>query len=324
MELNLKPAFFWPIKRTIVRSLQFSAKVYLQRAVFRVLWQASPHRAIERAMRLMLTPPRHAFSDAELLELEEASLLPIPLISGRLIAWRWGRAADPAVVLVHGWGGRGTQLRAFIAPLLAQGLSVVAFDAPGHGMTGGRESSLPHMQQALDAVLDHLGTVHAIIGHSVGGAVAAGALARRSDIGCAVLIAPPASLAASSRRIAEKLAWPEPLRAAMQRRIEYRFGVNWSEFEAERASGEQPMLVIHDREDREVPLSEGRRHVINWPGARLLATRGLGHHRLLEDSAVIEAAAEFIAGARPIHEAAQRRTVVTPSFGEGAGGRAVL
>ncbi|MCM2308889.1 MAG: alpha/beta fold hydrolase [Sulfuritalea sp.] len=263
-----------------------------------MLWHASPHRAIERAMRLMLTPPRHAFSDAELLALEEASLLPIPLISGRLIAWRWGRAADPAVVLVHGWGGRGTQLRGFIAPLLAQGFSVVAFDAPGHGMTGGPESSLPHIQQALDAVLDHLGSVHAIIGHSVGGAVAAGALARRPALGCAVLIAPPASLAASSRRIAERLAWPEPLRAAMQRRIEYRFGVNWSEFEAERASGEQALLVIHDREDREVPLSEGRRHAINWPRARLLATRGLGHRRLLEDPAVIKAAAEFIAGAR--------------------------
>ena len=298
MELNLKAAFFWPIKRTIVRSVKFSAGLYLQRAVFRVLWQVSPQRAIERAMRLMLTPPRHGFSDAELLTLEEASLLPIPLISGRLIAWRWGRAADPAVVLVHGWGGRGTQLRGFIAPLLTEGFSVVAFDAPGHGMTGGRESSLPHIQQALDAVLDHLGAVHAIIGHSVGGAVAAGALARRPAIGSAVLIAPPASLAASSRRMAEKLAWPEPLRAAMQRRIEYRFGVDWSEFEAERATGAQPMLVIHDREDREVPFSDGRRHVLSWPAARLQATRGLGHRRLLEDPAVIEAAVDFISGVR--------------------------
>jgi len=72
----------------------------------------------------------------------------------------------------------------------------------------------------------------------------------------------------------------------------------WSEFEAERVTGEQPMLVIHDREDREVPFSEGRRHVLNWPGARLQATRGLGHRRLLEDPAVIEAAVDFISGVR--------------------------
>lgn len=299
MELKLKPAFFWPNNSTIVRSWKFSAKLSLQRAMFRLLWQVSPHHAIERAMRVMLTPPRHSFSDAELLALEEASLLPVPMISGRLIAWRWGRAADPAVVLVHGWGGRGTQLRGLVAPLLAHGFSVVTYDAPGHGMTGGGESSLPHMLQGLTAVLDHLGPVHAIVSHSVGAAVTAAVLAQRPEIKCAVLIAPPASLTAHSRRIAETLQWPEALRAAMQRRIEYRFGVDWSEFEAERARGDQPLLVIHDREDREVPFSEGRRHVANWPRSRLLATCGLGHRRVLEDVGVIKAVTDFVAGARP-------------------------
>lgn len=249
-------------------------------------------------MRLMLTPPRQPFSDEELAVLEEASLMQVPLIPGRLIAWRWGRAADPAVVLVHGWGGRGTQLRGFIEPLLARGFSVVAYDAPGHGMTGGPESSLPHVLQGLNAVLDHLGPVHAIVGHSLGGAVAAMALAQRPAVKRAVLIAPPASLADSSRRIAAALQWPEALRAAMQRRIEYRFGLDWSGFEAEQASGEQPVLVIHDRQDREVPLGEGHRHARNWPRGRLLETSGLGHRRVLADPMVIEASVDFLAGDR--------------------------
>lgn len=296
MELNLKPAFFWLINSTTVRTARFSAKLFWRRAVFRALWKASPRHAIERAMRLLLTPPRQAFSDAELEVLEEASLLPVPLISGRLIAWRWGRASDPAVVLVHGWGGRGTQLRGFIDPLLQRGFSVVSYDAPGHGMTGGAESSLPHILHSLNALLDHLGSVRAIIGHSVGGAMAAIALAQRPAIGRGVLIAPPASLVDHTRRIAAGLNWPEALRAATQRRIEYRFGVSWNEFEAESARGEQPLLVIHDAKDREVALSEGLRHVRNWPRSRLLETSGLGHRRVLEDSLVIEAAADFVAG----------------------------
>lgn len=299
MELNLKPAFFWPINRTIVRTFKFSTKLFWQRAIFRVLSQAAPRHAVERAIRVMLTPPRHPFSDAELAALEEASLVPVPLIPGRLIAWRWGRAADPAVVLVHGWGGRGTQLRSFIEPLLARGFAVVAYDAPGHGMTGGAESSLPHVLQGLNAVLDHLGPVHAIVGHSLGGAVAAMALAQRPTIKRAVLIAPPASLADSSRRIAVALQWTEALRAAVQRRIEYRFGMNWSDFEAERASGAQPVLVIHDRQDREVPIGEGHRHVRSWPHARILETDGLGHRRVLEDPTVIAASVDFLAGDRP-------------------------
>jgi pimeloyl-ACP methyl ester carboxylesterase len=299
MELNLKPAFFWAINSTTVRSPKFSTKLSYQRAIFRVLWQVSPQRAIERAARLLLTPPRQPFSDAELVTLEEASLVPVPLVPGRVIAWRWGRAKDPAVLLVHGWGGRGTQLRGFIEPLLQRGFSVVAYDAPGHGMTGGGESSLPHMLHGLQAVLDHLGPVWGIVGHSVGGAVSAMAMAQRAAIRRGVLIAPSASLADSTRHIADTLRWPHALRAAVQRRIEYRFGVKWSAFEAGAATGDQPLLVIHDRQDREVPFADGLRHVRSWPRARLLETSGLGHSRVLDDRAVILAATEFIAGEQP-------------------------
>lgn len=296
MELNLKSAFFWPINRTIVRSVKFSAALFWQRAIYRTLWRFAPKSAIDRAIRQMLTPPRQVFSDAELASLEEASLVPVPFVTGRLIAWRWGRASDPTVLLVHGWGGRGTQLRGFIKPLLERGFSVVAYDAPGHGMTGGEESSLPHILQGLDATLDHLGPVHAIVAHSVGGAMATIALAQRPDIDRAVLIAPPASLVDHTRRVAMALRWPEALRAATQRRIEYRFGMNWTEFEAESSCGKQPILVIHDAGDREVALNEGLRHARHWPLGRLLQTSGLGHRRVLEDPLVIEATTDFISG----------------------------
>ena len=300
MELKLKPAFFWGINRTTVRTFQFSAKLAWQRGLYRLLWRSAPQQAIELAARRMLTPPAHHFPDDELRLMEDASLFPVPFVTGRLVGWRWGRRGDPVVVLVHGWGGRGTQLKSFVAPLLERGFSVVAYDAPGHGMTGGSESSLPHFLSALEAMLDRLGPVHALIGHSLGGAVAAMAMAQRPQhIGRGVLIAPPASLAESNRRQAEALGWPENLRAAVQRRIEHRFGIAWSEFEAGRIAGPQALLVIHDRKDREVPLADGQRYVQRWPAARLLETSGLGHRRLLRDPTVIGATADFLTGGRP-------------------------
>ena len=299
MELNLTPAFFWPINSTIVRSFKFKLGLAGQRARYRLLWRIAPGKAIESGARQLLTPPSHRFPDAELRLMEEASLLPVPMRTGRLVGWRWGRARDPVVVLVHGWGGRGTQLKAFIAPLLARGLSVVTYDAPGHGMTGGTESSLPHFLRALEAVLDHLGPVHALIGHSMGGAAAAMIMSRRAgSVGRGVLIAPPASLAESTHRIADALGWTPALAAAVQRRIEYRFGLAWSEFEAERSGGRQELLVIHDAKDREVPIADGLRHVRAWPRARLLQTTGLGHRRLLADPTVIAATVDFLGGDR--------------------------
>lgn len=299
MELKLSRAFFWPTNSTIVRTVKFSSALLWQRSLYRVLWRMAPQAAIERAARQMLTPPPYRFADAELRFLEEASLVPVPFVTGRLVAWRWGRTRDPLVVLLHGWGGRGTQLSPLVEPLVKRGYSVVSFDAPGHGMTGGPESSLPHFQRALDAVLDHFGPAHALVGHSLGGAVAAMALALRPEkAGRAVTIGAPASLAANSRRVAELLGWPDALRAAVQRRIEYRFGVSWDSFETERNAAASDLLVIHDRADREVPFAEAQRHVRAWPKARLLETAGLGHTRILRDPTVIAATLDFIDGGR--------------------------
>lgn len=303
MELHLaqglSPAFFSPVISTTVRSLMQVAKLALLRSRFRLLRTLAPARAVPAAARLFLTPPRHPFSEAEFAALEEASLLPVALVTGRLVGWRWGAASAPCVVLVHGWGGRGAQLHHFVQPLLARGFAVVAFDAPGHGMTGGSESSIVHFATALEAVMARLGQVHALIGHSMGAAAAAYVQARRGSASRAVLIAPPASLLRASRGFAALAGLPEALRDAMQRSIQHRFGVDWAEFEAESQVGPQPLLVIHDAGDREVPLAEGRRYATAWPAARLLVTEGLGHNRILADPGVLAATVDFVARGRP-------------------------
>ena len=300
MELKLGQRFFWPITSTIVRFTKPQITLMAARLRYRLLWRFVPPWAIDTAMRDMLTPPAHRFPDEELRRMEDASLLRVPLVTGSLVGWRWGHKRDPLVVLVHGWGGRGTQLQPLIVPLLARGYSVVAFDAPGHGMTGGRESSLPHFISGLEAMLKFLGPVHALVGHSLGAASIATLLASRPDLNSrAVLIAPPASLKDSTLRLAAALDWPEALRAAVQRRIEHRFGIPWDQFEVGARTGNQPMLVIHDRKDKEIPFGEGLRYAEVWPGARMLETCGLGHRRILSDPTVIGTAVEFIAGERP-------------------------
>ena len=92
MELNLTPAFFWPTNSTIVRSFKFRLGLAGRRAWYRLLWRLAPGKAIESGVRQLLTPPRHRFPDVELRLMEDASLLPVPMITGRLIGWRWGRA----------------------------------------------------------------------------------------------------------------------------------------------------------------------------------------------------------------------------------------
>lgn len=296
MEMRL-PLFFNPKISTTVR---FIIGLTGHRLAFRVLAPLSPRKAGDRARRLFLTPPRHRFRDAELAALEEATPFTVSMPTGRLIAWRWGRRENPTVVLVHGWGGRAAQLRSYVDPLMARGYSVVAFDAPGHGMTGGRESSLVHMAAALDAVLRDVGPVEAVIGHSLGGAVTGYVLSRGAPVKKAVLLAPPASLTEYSHRFARLLRLPEGVRALMQAQIERRFGIRWSDFEVEATAPKltQPALIVHDIDDRNNPFRDGERYARHWPGARLVASHGLGHRGALRDSAVIHEVTGFLGNAR--------------------------
>ncbi len=113
-----------------------------------------------------------------------------------------------------------------------------------------------------------------------------------------VLVSPPADLVGYSRRFARWYWMPEAVRRAMQSAIEDRYGVLWENLEVARLAPRlsAPALVIHDRDDRMVPWTQGARVANLWPGARLMSTDGLGHGRILGNDAVTRAAADFITG----------------------------
>ena len=56
----------------------------------------------------------------------------------------------------------------------------------------------------------------------------------------------------------------------------------------------QPLLVLHDRGDREVLFDEGTQVVASWPGATLQATEGLGHNRIVGDPEVVRHGVAFL------------------------------
>lgn len=79
-------------------------------------------------------------------------------------------------------------------------------------------------------------------------------------------------------------------------RIEERFLRKWSDYSLEESAREMktPLLVIHDRDDRDTFWSEGAALASAWPGARLMTTEGLGHRRVLRDARVIEEVTAFV------------------------------
>jgi len=96
----------------------------------------------------------------------------------------------------------------------------------------------------------------------------------------------------------------------MRERIERRLGVSWSSLDVASFAAQMrtPLLVIHDREDAEVPWQEGAIIAQAWPGARLSTTSGLGHRRLVRDREVVREAVDFV-----LDELRWRRAVSPPA-----------
>jgi pimeloyl-ACP methyl ester carboxylesterase len=211
----------------------------------------------------------------------------------------WGDpASQPYVLFAHGWSSHGTRVAPWIGPLRAAGYAVVAFDQAAHGRSSGRRTTLPDFTCHLIAVARHFGPAAAVIGHSLGGAAAALALARGLQAERAVLIAPAADPVAAAERFSRFVWLAGHLARRMFARFEQamRFDVAELQAHANAPLIGRPALVVHDLEDREVPWSEGERWARFWRDSRLLSTIGLGHNRIADDAGVIAAALRFLRG----------------------------
>ena len=203
-------------------------------------------------------------------------------------------------LLVHGWGSRGARLNSFVAPLTQAGFSVVAFDAPGHGASAGRLSSLPQFISAIREIGDRLGPIDLVAAHSMGGAATTLAMARGLSVRRAVFLAPASDPAGYSERFASVLGLSPAVLSRLTSALERRFGMAWTDFDvlAAAATMSAPLLVFHDRDDRDVAWTDGESIAAAWPGARLVTTTGLGHRRIVHDPAVVERAVAFLAEAQ--------------------------
>lgn len=221
----------------------------------------------------------------------------------------WGEG--PVVYLMHGWGGRGSQLAPFVEPLVRRGHQVVMFDAPSHGdsgpgPSGPRSGNGVEFGKALDAVGMRFGPAKAVVAHSMG-AVASLLTLRYGRLSAErlVLLAPMSRYATQFDAFQQFFGIGPRTRRRVDRLVGRRVGVAAEEFDvavlADRVEP-LPTLVVHDRQDRQTSYDESLALVRGLPDARLVTTNGLGHHRVLREPRVIDAVAAFVDGAGLVEE----------------------
>lgn len=275
-----------------------NVRLIVLRRVFAALSPVAPRAAARLAAVLFRLPPRHRGSDLDLSMFDTATRIDLTLDGRRLAVWKWGEG--PAALLVHGWGSRAARLGSFVAPLTDAGFSVVGFDAPGHGASGGRLSSLPQFMAAVREIGNRFGPIEALVAHSMGGAASTLAAHRGLKVRRAVFLAPSCDPAGYVQRFGAVVRLSPEILAGMKLGLERRFGIPWKDFDVLAAARTMtsPLLVVHDREDRDVPWTDGEAIATAWPEAKLVITEGLGHRRIVHDPSVISDAVAFLSESR--------------------------
>lgn len=209
--------------------------------------------------------------------------------------WSWGEG--PTVLLVHGWGGRASQMAPMARHLAQHGMRAVAFDIAGHGESLDPLARWEFFIRDIGTMSQRLGDVLGHVGHSAG---ATSMMAARNLHGFApskyVCICAPSHPHPPIRGLTHRLN-PRPAVLDLYRNsLARQFQSTWSELEAGavfRGAGPD-LLLCYDHKDRFVDHSDGDKIQAWCPGSRLLKTSNHGHTRILAAPDVIQSVTDFL------------------------------
>jgi hypothetical protein len=279
------------------------------RAQLNILSLVSLRKSAEKALRIFVTPRRR----------RKGKLPPI-FETGEPISFRqnghpvrghrWQPYSDALrpsaeteapkkVLIVHGFESASRVFGNYVAALLKKGYEVVAFDAPGHGLSGGKRLFISEYVQMLSAAEQNYGPFHSWLAHSLGGLALALALEDMpTDEECRlVLIAPVPGLAQAFGEWARELQLPAELGREVEEYVKEKSGHPLAWYSLRRVVGSLAMqiLYIQDEGDTVIPIDEAK--LIQGDGhakIRFLLTTGLGHKKIYKDMDVQDQIVDFL------------------------------
>lgn len=253
--------------------------------------------AVKFAKKLFTTPIKYKIPKREL-EMDanaKQELVFIPAINKKIMVYHYGKS-DKKVMLVHGWSGRGTQLVKIADKLLEIGYSTISFDAPAHGKSPSKTTLMPEFIESILELEKKYGNFEYIIGHSLGGMSTLNAIKKGLNVKKAIIIGSGDSVNDILTDFVKKLQLKKSLVDEMRVSFEKEHQMDMESFSAYVAAKDVkvPVLVIHDKQDEDVPYSASENIHKHLENGKLILTENLGHRKILGDKEVISHVAKFI------------------------------
>lgn len=268
------------------------------RTKFKVLSSISKKKAAEKAFELFCTPQQRNKKPLPKI-FEQAEELNFKIDNIMVRGWRWNYPAVRKALIIHGFESTVVNFDKYIKPLIVKGYEVLAFDAPAHGRSEGKQINAPLYKRTIQEINRRFGPVQSFMAHSFGGLAVSLALEEMSHTPDhrLVLIAPATETTTAIDSFFKFLQLDPSIRPEFEKVIMKKGGAGPEWYSIKRAMQHirAKVLWLHDEEDDTTPVSDVLKvRAENYSHIEFVITKGLGHRRIYRDNKVAKLVIDFL------------------------------
>jgi esterase/lipase len=258
------------------------------RTKFKILSAFSKELAAEKAFQLFCTPQHRNKKNLPPV-FEKAEKIHFSFEGNKIQGYRWNHPMGKKLLILHGFESSVINFDRYVKPLTKAGFEVLAFDAPAHGRSGGKEITVLSYKNFILHIERAYGPVKNFIAHSFGGLALSLALEdmekdKNSKI---VFIAPAAETTTAINSFFRFLRLDDEVRKKFDLIVAKKSGHNAQWFSMSRIAKtiKAQVLWLQDKDDQMTPLSDVEPIIKeNYPNFKFLISEGLGHRRIYRDN----------------------------------------
>ncbi|GAB5524906.1 MAG: alpha/beta fold hydrolase [Roseivirga sp.] len=269
----------------------------MKKALINVASTVFPDLMVKMAYNYLTNPQIKKLRERELAVLNGADKAKIEFKGFQIQTYCW-QGGDKPLLLIHGWEGQAGNFSSLIAPLQKAGFTIYAFDGPSHGFSSKGPTSLFEFTELVGVLIEKYKPV-SLISHSFGGVATTYALYSNPELSVEsyVLLTTPDKFSERIQAVVDQVGVTEKVRDRLTDRLEKEtpmpvHALNVSSFV--KSVNVERALIIHDKNDRIIPIDQSRNVQKNWPCCQLLEVEGTGHFKVLTDNKVIKSLLDFL------------------------------
>lgn len=279
-----------------MRFSQLLALTYI-RTKFKLLSSISKRKAAKKAFQLFCTPQYRNKKKLPRI-FEQAETLRFRFLNYTIQGYRWNASSDKAVLILHGFESSVINFDRYIKPLIRKDYCVLAFDAPAHGRSSGKEINVLIYKEFINYINREYGPIKNFMAHSLGGLALSLAIENwEHDHSYKVIyIAPAVETRTAINSFFRFLHLDVSVRKEFDRVIEERGGYSPAWYSIARAAEhiKATVLFFQDKDDDMTPLADVDPIIkANHPNFKFILTEGLGHRRIYRDNKVAKSIIDF-------------------------------